>query len=430
MKKYLLSLSLLIIVVMFIFTGCPSNPSHPNSNNPGSTSSIILQGFQKPGDAVSNLVMTSGDRLYIGWSAVKNSEITTSTFARVYVSAYDGKSFNPLGDVVGNVSYSLYFSGISLFRLGVYNNNPVIAMVDAVSGGIIVKQWTTGLWATIGTLPLADISDTVVALSKITVTANNLYIAYGERLTTGATVIKVYQFNGSNWQALPSPAVIPSGSYLFSVDMALLNNNPVIVWITGSDSTGKETIPVSMWNGSQWVSLSDNLKFYNSSWLMGMGSASGSITSIPDGVAVMWNEGMPFTDSSGMMLDLPVGMVATYNDVQWTWLGTVNRDEPRIATDARDAEQLNGLWFNSRLYIAFVEMAQVYLAYYNINGFGYIGDSLNAHPYALTGNPLYGAMSPSLAQYNGKIYLSFIERMVDQSTMTISDNPYIREIMP
>ena len=146
----------------------------------------------------------------------------------------------------------------------------------------------------------------------------------------------------NQWQILPSPAIIPSGSYLFSLDMAMLNGNPVVVWVTGSDSTGKETIPVSVWNGNQWQILSDNLKIYNSSWFMSMGSTSSSITSIPGGVAVMWNEGKPFTDPTMGLLYMPTGIVSTYNGTQWIQLDDkVNSDYPGIATDARDAEQLH-----------------------------------------------------------------------------------------
>ncbi len=413
MNRYLAIL--VLIMGMIAFSGCSSNPSK-------SSNGIVLRNFQKPGDAVTQLEMTSGDRLYIGWAAMNSIELTATTStqpSRVYVSAYDGKALSPLGGVVGTVN--------SVFTLGFYNNSPVIAMVDTTET-IIVKQWSGNTWTDIGTLPLANVSDTVVALSRITATANNLYIAYGERFATGAAVINVYRFDGSNWHALPSPAVIPSGSYLFSLDMAILNDNPVVIWMAGSDSTGKETIPVMQWNGTQWVTLSDNMKIYSTPWLMSMGSSSCSITGMPGGIAVMWNEGMPFTDSTGMMSDLPIGIVSTYNGTQWTQLGTVNRDEPGIATDDRDAEQLKGLWINSRLYIAFVEMAQVYLAYNGTNGFGYVGDSLNAHPYALLGNPVYIADSPSIVRYNGETYLSFIEEMRDQNTMTISYNPYIRGI--
>jgi hypothetical protein len=75
---------------------------------------------------------------------------------------------------------------------------------------------------------------------------------------------------------------------------------------------------------------------------MSMGSTSSSITSIPGGVAVMWNEGKPFTDPTMGLLYMPTGIVSTYNGTQWIQLDDkVNSDYPGIATDARDAEQLH-----------------------------------------------------------------------------------------
>lgn len=423
MYKCLLRLPLIIIGIIVIFTGCPSSPSHP-----GSTSSIILQGFQKTGEITGNLVMTSGDKLYVGWSGVNSSDFMTATSANVYVSAWDGKTLNPLGDVVGTILRYIAppVWGIPFISLGMYNNNPVIAMVTIT--GVSVDKWTGSSWDVIGNLKLANISDTVTAISSITTTSNKLYFAYGEKLAMGSTTINVVSYDGSTWKFLPNPVIIPTGSFLISVDIAMMNGNLVIVWMEGNDSTGKLTIPVSEWNGSQWVSLSDNMKVYDSPWLMSMGSPSCSITNTPDGIAVMWNEGKPFTDSSMGLLYLPTGIVSTYNGTQWIQLDDkVNSDYPSIATDNRDAEQLHGLYINNKMYVSFIEMGQVFLTYYNGRGFSYVGNTLNAHPWFSGG---YIANSPYLISWKGTMYLSFVEYDMDQNTNALSSNPVIREITP
>ena len=289
-------------------------------------------------------------------------------------------------------------------------------------------EWTGSSWNVIGNLPLANISDTVTAISSITTTSNKLYFAYGEELTTGSTIINVVGYDGSAWQSLPSPEIISTGSFLMSLDMAVMNGNPLIVWMQGNDSTGKLIIPVSEWNGSQWLSLSDNMKVYNSPWLMTMGAPSCSITDIPNGVAVVWNEGKPFTDPSMGLLYMPTGIVSEYNGAQWTQLDdAVNSAYSGIATDSRDAEQLRGLYINNRMYVAFTEMGQVFLAYYNGSGFSYIGNTLNVHPWLSGG---YVAYSPYLVQWNGEMYLSFVEYTMNQNTGAVSSNPVIREITP
>ena len=421
MNKYF-GLLAVIIGVIFISTGCPSSPLHTDSGG------IILQGFQKTGDIVDNLVMTSGDRLYIGWSGVNSGNFMTAASANVYVLAWDGKALNPLGDVVGTIPRYTPppLGGVPLISLGIYNNNPVIALAAAT--GVTIDEWIGSRWNVAGNLPLADISDTVTVISSITTTSNKLYFAYGEKLTTGSTIINVVGYDGSIWQPIVSPMTIAPGSFLISLDMAMMNNNPVIVWMQGNDSTGKLTAPVSEWNGTQWISLSDNMKVYNSTWLMTMGAPSCSITSTPDGIAVMWNEGKPFTDPSMGLLYMPTGIVSTYNGTQWTQLDdAVNSDYSGIATDSRDAEQLHGLYINNKMYVAFIEMNQVFLAYYNGSGFSYIGNTLNAHPWLSGG---YLAYSPYIISWNGNIYMGFVEYAMNQNTGAVSSNPVIREITP
>ncbi|MCL4467997.1 MAG: hypothetical protein M1591_03580 [Deltaproteobacteria bacterium] len=419
MNKYYFRLLPVIIGALFISTGCPSHT--------GSTGGIILQGFQKTGDVVDNLVMTSGDRLYIGWSGVSSGDFMTATSANVYVSAWDGKTLRPLGGVVGNIlRYAPPPLGDDpLISLGMYNNNPVIAMVDVT--GVTVDEWTGSNWNVIGNLPLEDISDTITAISSITATSDKLYFAYGESLTTGSTIINVVSY-GSTWQSIVSPVTIAPGSFLISLDIAMMNGKPVIVWMQGNDGTGKLTIPVSEWNGTQWVSLSNNMKAYNSPWLMAMGAPLCSITNTPDGIAVMWNEGKPITDPSLGLLYMPTGMVSVYNGAQWIQLDDkVNSDYPGIATDSRDAESLQGLAINSKLYVTFLEMGQVFLAYYNGSGFSYVGNTLNEHPWFSDG---YTAYFPNLAGWKGNMYLSFVEYAIDLNTNAVSSNPVIREITP
>ena len=422
-NKRLLGLSILIITAIVVSTGCPSSPSHSSS-----TDGIMLQGFQKTSDVVDNLVMTSGDKLYIGWAGVNSGDFMTATSANIYVSAWDGKTLSPIGGVVGTIAQNAVSSigGVPLLSLGMYNNSPVIAMAGIT--GVTVDEWIGSNWEVIGNLPLANISDTVTAISSITTTSNKLYLAYGEELTTGSTIINVVSYDGSVWQPIVSPVTIAPGSFLMSLDMAMMNSDPVIVWMQGNDSTGKLTIPVSEWNGSQWISLSVNMKVYNSPWLMTMGAPSCSITSTLDGIAVMWNEGKPFTDPSMGLLYMPTGIVSTYNGTQWTQLDdAVNSDYPSIATDNRDAEQLHGLYINNKMYVTFIEMGQVFLAYYNGSGFSYIGNSLNAHPWFSGG---YVAYSPYLVQWNGDMYLSFVEYALNQNTGAVFSNPVIRKITP
>ncbi|MCL4557151.1 MAG: hypothetical protein M1491_00685 [Deltaproteobacteria bacterium] len=423
MKEYPFRVYTILIMTILIFTGCPSSPPHSTSSG-----DIVLQGFSKTGNIVGNLVMASGDRLYIGWSGLNSGDFLTGTSANVYVSAWDGKTLDPLGNVVGTIPrYSAAPVGnVPLISIGMYDREPIIAMADA-SGDVIVKLWDKSTWNTIGDLKLADISDTVTALSSITTTSNRLYLAYGERLTTGSTIINVVAYDGSTWRSLPAPAIIPDGSFLISLDMAEMTVNPVIVWMTGNDGTGKLTIPVSEWDGTQWTSLSDNMKVYSSPWLMTMGAPSCSITDTPNGIAVMWNEGKPITDPSMGLSYIPTGIVSTYDGTQWKQLDDeVNNDYPGIATDDRDAEQLRGLWINNKLYVTFTEMAQVFLAYYSGSGFSDRGNTLNAHPWLSGG---YMAYAPYLVQWNGDLYLSFVEYAMDQNTGAVSSNPVIREVL-
>ncbi len=423
MKRYTFRIYAILVMTTLVITGCPSSPPHSTASG-----SIVLQGFQKAGDIVGNLVMTSGDRLYLGWSGFDSGNFITGTSAYVYVTAWDGKTLDPLGNVVGTIPrYSAAPVGnVPLISIGMFHNEPVIAMAG-VSGDVMVKGWNKNTWGVIGDLKLADISDIVTALD-ITTTVNRLYLAYGEELTVGSTIIKVASYDGSAWQSLPAPEIVPGGSFLMSLDMAVMNGNPVIVWMEGNDSTGKLTIPVSEWIGTQWTSLTDNMKVYNSPWLMAMGAPSCSITDTPDGIAVMRNEGKPVTDPSMGLLYLPTGMVSTYDGTQWTQLDDdVNCDYPGIATDDRDAEQLRGLWINNRLYVTFTEMAQVFLAYYNGTGFSYRGNTLNAHPWFSGG---YWAYDPYLVSWNGAMYLSFVEYAMDQNTGAVSSNPVVRQIAP
>ena len=413
----------IVVSVLFMLSGCRPGPSHN-----GSAGGIILQGFQKTNDIVGNLVMTSGDKLYIGWSGVNSADFMTATSANVYVSSWDGMSLSPLGGIVGTIpqSFMYFISGADLLSLGIYNNSPVVAMNEIT--GVTVDQWTGSNWEVIGNLTLADISDSVAAISSITTTASTLYFAYGEKLTTGSTIINVVSYDGSVWHPITSPATIPPGSFLISLDIAMLNNEPVVVWMQGNDATGKLTIPVSAWSRTQWVSLSNNLKMFNSPLLMAMGAPSCSITSIPAGIAVMWNEGRPFTDPDLGLLYMPTGIVATFTGTQWTSLDdAVNSNYPGIATDSQDAEQLRGLYINNTMYVAFTEMDQVFLAYYNGTGFSYVGNSLNAHQWFSGG---YMASSPTLAGWKGNLYLGFFEFAVNQNTNTIISNPVIREITP
>ncbi len=413
----------IVVSVLFMLSGCRPGPSHN-----GSAGGIILQGFQKTNDIVGNLVMTSGDKLYIGWSGVNSADFMTATSANVYVSSWDGKALSPLGGVVGTIpqSFIYFISGADLLSLGMYKNSPVVAMNEIT--GVTVDRWAGINWEVIGNLPLVNISDTVVAISSITATASMLYFAYGEQLTTGSTIINVVSYDGSVWRPIVSPVTIPPGCFLISLDIAMLNNEPVVVWMQGNDGTGKLTIPVSTWNGTQWVSLSNNLKMFNSPLLMAMGAPSCSITSIPGGIAVMWNEGKPFTDPDLGLLYIPTGIVSTYDGTQWTRLDdAVNCNYPGIATDSQDAEQLRGFSINNTMYVTFTEMDQVFLAYYNGTGFSYVGNSLNVHQWFSGG---YMASSPTLAGWNDNLYLGFFEFAVNQNTNTIISNPVIREITP
>jgi hypothetical protein len=151
------------------------------------------------------------------------------------------------------------------------DGNPVVAWVETNGDGgflLYVRKWNGSVWANIDTngyninnFSFTDIRDISLALDS----SNNPVVAWSEQAEydDGAGNfflsydISIKHFDGTNWANYGSggPLDVVATDDAISVSLALLDNNPIVVWDENQNTPPEwGNLYAKQWDGSSWIS--------------------------------------------------------------------------------------------------------------------------------------------------------------------------------
>ncbi len=212
------------------------------------------------GDSVS--ITSDGTNPIVAWTEYVNPNFSTNTSPQVYVSKWNGFSWQPLGASL-NISTTSLANDVSISYL---NNQPYVSWIERTQSGtnqVYVKTWDGTSWVMVGSGSLNKDTTSGWSYRPSLVadqTSNSLYLAWVEQQNLGQKPqTYVSQYTGSSWiplgGTLNTDGVNGSSEH---VSLVVLNGLPVVAWGEVREGSLRQIYSLQ-WNGSSWVAPSLSL---------------------------------------------------------------------------------------------------------------------------------------------------------------------------
>ncbi len=175
------------------------------------------------------------------------------------VFSFDGSTWSQVGGSVGN-GYHLDITIAS-------NGTPYVSYMDITNDAKgICKKWDGTNWVTVGGSPFT--ASQVAVWTKVTTNSNDQpVVLYGTGTgNNGPFYSNVTEFNGTNWTVIGGGDIDSSKATYFTHSFTIGANGNIYVGITGD--LGSHQLNVYEWNGSSWTLIGENISggaTYNSS---------------------------------------------------------------------------------------------------------------------------------------------------------------------
>jgi hypothetical protein len=212
-------------------------------------------------DSIS--IANDGTNPYVAWTEYVHayggsSGEDTDTNPQVYVSHWNGTRWVAVGNSLNvNTANWAYDATIAYF-----NGQPYVAWTERTQSGnaqVYVKAWNGSSWVPVGSGSLNRNVSTGWAYHPVLLadaSSNSVYLGWVERGALGQKAqVYISRYKAGAWSALGQSLNIDSmNGSAQRVSMAVYNAQPVAAW--GEVNMGwLRQIYVAQWNGSGWVQL-------------------------------------------------------------------------------------------------------------------------------------------------------------------------------
>ncbi|MBB6681432.1 T9SS type A sorting domain-containing protein [Aequorivita sp. 609] len=174
--------------------------------------------------------------------------ITINGLLKVY--KYDGSNWNQVGGTVGNG----YHMDITVANDG----TPYVSYMDVTNNTRgICKKWDGSNWVIVGDTHFT--ASQVAVWTKLATNSNNQpVVLYGTGSDPyGPKYSNVSRFNGSSWEVIGGTDIDSSNETYFSHSLAIDENDNIYVGATVDLDLKK--LNVYKWNGASWSNIGDNI---------------------------------------------------------------------------------------------------------------------------------------------------------------------------
>jgi hypothetical protein len=166
------------------------------------------------------------------------------------VFRFDGTNWTQVGNGVGDgYHFDITVAG---------DGTPYISFMDVMNDSKgICKKWDGSNWVTVGG---AHFTESQVAVwTKLATNSNNQpVILYGTGTGAyGPFYSNVIEFDGTHWQVVGGGDIDNSNSTYFNHDIILDNDDNIYVSLTTEDET--RPLNVYVWEGATWAILGENI---------------------------------------------------------------------------------------------------------------------------------------------------------------------------
>jgi hypothetical protein len=196
-----------------------------------------MDGGSHPAVAVDD-----SDNIYVAWHQ------SGPGICDAYLLMWNGSGWQELGGSASGNGVSNIDGGgdpgVAVDRTG----NPIVAWPFTDQTDFDARRWTGSTWEALGSIGSSGGCLAGGAVS-VTVDASNAPVV-AQRDSGGTRPIRVARFDGSGWEALPSPDSTSSAPEV----AALPGGELLLAWDHFSASRERE-IYVARWNGSTWEEL-------------------------------------------------------------------------------------------------------------------------------------------------------------------------------
>ncbi|ATB44954.1 hypothetical protein MYMAC_000537 [Corallococcus macrosporus DSM 14697] len=171
----------------------------------------------------------------------------------VYVKRWDGSSWQPMGEVLGESEYGAYIANSILKTPD--GRAPLVAWLQSVSGSPVsahVRRWENGAWTAVGA-PVNPLMESAgVGSFAFEANADGAMVMAFREYWGGQSQVSVWQWNGSAWAVLGGALKVnPTWSVNGLSLMLDTAGRPVVLWgETGPDQNTQ--VYIQRWNGTGW----------------------------------------------------------------------------------------------------------------------------------------------------------------------------------
>ncbi len=205
-------------------------------------------------DSVS--ITSDGANPIVAWTEYTASDFYNETSPQLYVSKWNGSSWQALGSSINNDGSDWAYNASITYL----NNQPYIAWTERSAGGnaqVFVKTFNGTSWVTVGAGTLNKDTNTGWAFQPNLVAdaaTGNLYLSWIEQQAVGQRAqVYVSKFTGGAWTALGTTLnADPVLGSAQRVSLAVVGGQPTVGW--GEVSFGSmRQVFIKQWNGSNWA---------------------------------------------------------------------------------------------------------------------------------------------------------------------------------
>nr|WP_163782993.1 Ig-like domain-containing protein [Myxococcus vastator] len=171
----------------------------------------------------------------------------------VYVKRWNGSSWQPVGEVLGESGYGAYVSNATL-RIP-NGHAPLVAWLQSVSGSPIsahVRRWENGAWNAVGAPVTPLMESASVDFFAFDANAGGVMAMALREYRGGQSQVSVWHWDGVAWAALGGALKVNPTWLVNGVALMLdTTGRPVVLWgETGPDQNAQ--VYIQRWNGTGW----------------------------------------------------------------------------------------------------------------------------------------------------------------------------------
>ncbi|AKU91761.1 Ig-like domain-containing protein [Vulgatibacter incomptus] len=219
----------------------------------GDSSLNIDPGFDAKEPA---LALDDSDRPVVAWRQQVNGSPSGFGDTHVFVKRWTGSEWEQLG----TSALATDGSSISVSVAVDAEGSPVVAWSQ---GGLQVRRWDGEAWVPVGSGPSAPNA----SLPKlVTDPAGGLVLAWIESGTGWTSLIQARRWNGSEWNLLgDGPVNVAGRSWIGTLSLALdPAGKPILAWGENRGHTGY--LYLARWDGSTWTDVGTEGYTYGELW--------------------------------------------------------------------------------------------------------------------------------------------------------------------